>query len=79
MKEMNGKHLSKELEMFEAIRANTKNIKLLFKSLKQYFNFHRISGYFFLCEDSLLQKTKTQLNDRNIDHLCILKLYKRNV
>ena len=32
--EMNGKHFSNELEIFEATRGKTKNIKLLFNSLK---------------------------------------------
>ena len=31
---MNGKHFSNELEIFEATREKTKNIKLFFNSLK---------------------------------------------
>jgi hypothetical protein len=78
-REMKGKHLSKELEIFEATGEKNTNIKLLFNALKTVPPTSIESERAFSAAGLFITKMRTRLSDCSIDHLCFLKSYYKNV
>ena len=75
VKENRGKHLARELDVFEATGQRTTNITLLFNALKTIPPTSVESERAFSAAGLFVNKLRTRLSDTSLDRLCFLKSY----
>lgn len=78
IQENRGKHLARELDLFEATGQRPTNATLLYEALKSIPPTSVESERVFSAAGLFVTKLRTRLNDSSLDHLSFLKSYNNN-